>query len=217
MCPFYRFGNRLGVQEAHPELPRGLRGRAGRWAVPVLRDGRPLKGHPDAGLKEARPLTSHRSSLRPSPVASPVTEQAGDRAASPEITGSPQVLVLSTPSPRSLVPGDLVFYQRSPKWETVLTLLCTLYTGLLTLNTVDIWGPEKSVVGRPVRCAVCSSIPGLPPRDACSASQLWGMKSPDISQCSLEGQRIHAGCEPLLCKVWDSLVSVSVSALAVQF
>ena len=92
----------------------------------MLCDGRPLKGHPDAGLKEARPLTSHRSSLRPSPPASPVTEQAGDRAASPKITGSPQVLVLPTPPPaRSLVPGDLVFYQRSPKWETVLTLLCT--------------------------------------------------------------------------------------------
>lgn len=62
------------MQEAHPDLTRELRGRAGSPAVLALRDGRPLKGRPGAGLEETPRL---------------ISKQARDRAASPAVTGFP--------------------------------------------------------------------------------------------------------------------------------
>lgn len=102
------------MQDAHPELTRELRGRAGSPAVLALRDGRPLKGRPGAGLEETPPL---------------IIEQAGDGAASPAVTGFPPPVPAARPFPRSLVPGGLDLFcinTASPKQETVLKF--TMYT-----------------------------------------------------------------------------------------
>ena len=114
LCPFHRCGNRSGMQDAHPELTRELRGRAGSPAVLALCDGRPLKGRPGAGLEETPPL---------------IIEQAGDGAASPAVTGFPPPVPAARPFPRSLVPGGLDLFcinTASPKQETVLKF--TMYT-----------------------------------------------------------------------------------------
>ena len=116
LCPFHRCGNRSGMQEAHPDLTRELRGRAGSPAVLALRDGRPLKGRPGAGLEETPRL---------------ISEQAGDRAASPAVTGFPLTYPRCKaipPEPGSWWPRLLLFCINiaSPKQETILKF--TVYT-----------------------------------------------------------------------------------------
>ena len=103
------------MQEAHPELTRELRGRAGSPAVLALHDGRPLKGRPGAGL-EGTPLL--------------ISEQAGDRATSPAVTGFPPPIPGARLFPWSLVPGGLDFCFVSTlllqNRKQFLSLLCTL-------------------------------------------------------------------------------------------
>lgn len=74
LLPFYKCGNRLRVQEAHPEPPSELRGRAGYWAVPCAPwgDGSVWEAFERMSTywpKGGPSPNSRHSALRPSPLA----------------------------------------------------------------------------------------------------------------------------------------------------
>ena len=86
------------------------------------------------------------------------SEQARDRAASPEVTGFPPTHPRCKAHPWSLVTGGLDFCCFVSKLllqnrKQFLSLLCTLLPRLLALHTVDIWG-QRIWWGHPMQSVV---------------------------------------------------------------